>query len=192
MTPVDITSLRAITDPEEPLDLSDLRKFVRVVAEESEFELTAAGIAAREEFEGATNRALTERTLELSRDDFPASGVIELPRAPLSSVTWVKYTDEDGVETTFDSSNYFVDARKAPGRIILNPDASWPNVTLRASSAVVVRFVAGYGADDCPDLPEEIRVALGALAARKFDRDDSELPCSLQSIIAKYRVGWFA
>ena len=64
--------------------------------------------AAREYGEQYTKRALAQQTLEASLDAFPDSDDdrIDLPRAPVASITSVKYTDTSGTEQTISGSAY--------------------------------------------------------------------------------------
>jgi uncharacterized phiE125 gp8 family phage protein len=104
--------------------------------------------AAREYVEAATHRALITQTWDLKLDAFPC-GEICLPKAPLVSVTSITYTAADGTSTTWSSTLYTVDAPTGPraqaGRIAPAYSQYYPT-TRTDLNAVVVRFVAGYGA----------------------------------------------
>src|SRR4051812_27723432 len=106
--------------------------------------------AARQYGETFTHRAFITQTWDDKRCGFPCYGEpIELPKAPLISVTSVSYVDANGDTQTWATSNYSVDApagsEARPGRIVPGYTVSYP--TIRAiENAVTVRFVAGYGA----------------------------------------------
>lgn len=135
-----------VTAPtEEPLSLDQVKNHLRVDVGEDDVWLMGAIRAARERAEAVTGRALVTRTLEVTRDGWPAGAVWVLPCPPLQSVTSIKYTNLAGVEATFDSSNYLVDTRSTPGRVVLKTASGWPSAALREINGVVVRFVAGYG-----------------------------------------------
>ena len=135
-----------VTAPtEEPLSLDQVKNHLRVDVGEDDVWLMGAIRAARERAEAVTGRALVTRTVEVTRDGWPAGPVWVLPHPPLQSVTSIKYTDVAGVEATFDAANYLVDARSTPGRIVLKTAAGWPSAVLREVNGVVVRYVAGYG-----------------------------------------------
>lgn len=108
--------------------------------------------AAVADFEQTAGVALQTQTLEIALEAWPSGTCIVLPRYPLQSVTSIKYTDKDGTETTWSSSNYVVDTRSEPGRIHLAYSASWPTAILRPGPSIVIRYVAGYGymPDDVP------------------------------------------
>lgn len=90
--------------------------------------------------------AITGRQLMTTTYDYLINGfarIIEIPRPPLQSVTHIQYEDNDGNTQTVDTAVYRVDTSSTPGRVILEPDQSWPthrDVPL----AVQIRFVCGY------------------------------------------------
>ncbi|NIP96558.1 MAG: hypothetical protein GWO24_25240, partial [Akkermansiaceae bacterium] len=94
------------------------------------------GKAARTLAEQVQGRALITQTWDLTLDGWPAKGYFELPRAPLQSITSIKYYDEDDTEATVDSGTYFVDIASEPGRVVLNSGESWPSTTLRPVNGV--------------------------------------------------------
>jgi uncharacterized phiE125 gp8 family phage protein len=103
--------------------------------------------AARERAELVTQRALLTQTWDLLLDGFPEDGYIEIPKPPLVSVTYVKYTDTGGtLRTLTANTDYLVQAPAGPrcarGRVALPFAGIWP-VTLDQMGAVVVRFVCG-------------------------------------------------
>tara|TARA_R100001244_G_scaffold86573_2_gene66095 strand:+ start:649 stop:1245 length:597 start_codon:yes stop_codon:yes gene_type:complete len=93
-----------------------------------------------------TNRSFLDSSWQLSLDESDVTGTsIELPRAPLSSVTSVSYFESDGTEQTFSTDNYTVDITQQPGRIFIAQGGSWPT-DMRSNKAMLIEFVAGWGA----------------------------------------------
>ena len=137
--------LKLVTGPTvEPVSLTEAKLHLRVDGTDDDTVISALIVAAREAVEHIARRALISQTWELILDSWPDSP-FEVPLPPLSSVTSIKYKDEDGVEATFSSSSYVVDADSQPGRVALASEASWPGGTLYPVGGVRVRFVAGYG-----------------------------------------------
>jgi len=101
--------------------------------------------AARTYGEGYTNRAFGTQTWELSLDNFPCRGYIELPKAPLQGVASVKYIDSTTTENTMSDTDYIVDTRNEPGKIVLGYGKSWPSFTPAPVNAVIIRYICGYG-----------------------------------------------
>jgi len=139
--------------------------------------------------------------------------LLELPMAPLRSVTSVKYVDANGVEATFASTNYTVDAWSAPGRIALNRMAVWPGVQLLPVGGVRVRFVAGYAdlltaASPQTDItaarnavPERYKAAIKLIVGHLYENREevmvgagivaSQLPLGVHKLLMPTRVFGF-
>lgn len=114
---------------------------------------------------------------------------ITLPRAPLQSVTWVKYTPYNGSPLTLDPATYQIDVSNtlAP-RVLPNIDRLWPTDLLQSLNGVNVRFVAGYGTS----LPEHMTLALKQLVAFwYFNRDAvGTIPESVDALLADVTGGF--
>jgi uncharacterized phiE125 gp8 family phage protein len=107
--------------------------------------LTRSITVAREYGEEYTRRAFATQTWELVLDDFPSKDFIELPKAPLQSVTSVKYKDYAGTESTMTvTTDYIVDIDSEPGRVVLAYGKTWPSFTAYPSNAVCARYICGY------------------------------------------------
>lgn len=119
--------------------------------------------AARERGELATWRQWITATWDLTLPFVPCGDVIEVPKAPLLSVTHVKYVDASGTLTTLTAdTDYAVRVYAGPrcrrSLIELAYGKSWP--TARAqSNAIQIRFVAGYGASSSA-VPALLRQAM--------------------------------
>lgn len=112
-------------------------------------ELVRLLTTVRDRAELATGRALVTQTWDLVLDAFPCGRVIDLPRPPLVSVTYLKYVDTAGVLQTWAAANYVVQApagpRSARGRLALAYGKTWPS-TYGELGDVTIRLVCGYGA----------------------------------------------
>lgn len=100
---------------------------------------------------------------------------IELPFAPLQSVTHFKTYDEDDNATTFSSDNYSVSSYFGDfanrGRISLKNGNSWPTYT-KPIDGIEIQFVCGYG-DNASDVPLQIKQGvLEEIAFRYEHRGD--------------------
>lgn len=135
-------SVVLITPPEPLLTVADARRHLRIDALDDDATLAALVDAATSHLDGPNGilgRAIGQQTWELRLTEFP-SGDIELPFGPAVSVTSIKYDDEDDVEQTVAAEDYTLDTDCIDAPVITPVDA-WPT-----SSAVRVRFVAGYAA----------------------------------------------
>lgn len=137
-------NLTAVAGPlAEPISLAEAKAHLRETTAANDSLITALIAAAREYAETFTGRALVTRTLDLRLDDWPATGSIWLPRAPLRSVSSITYVDTAGDTQTWSSSLYTVDLYSQPGRIEPAYGETWPSVRDQMN-AVKVRFICGY------------------------------------------------
>lgn len=169
-------ALKLKTPPaSEPVLLNEAKTYLRITDSDDAF-INALITAVRQRFEEWAGRSLITQTWTLWLDGFPLreknsspregyyelpvahydalQRVIEIPRPPLISVTSLKTYDTANNTTVFNSSNYLVDAVSTPGRLALNPGATWP-AGLRGVNAVEIEFVAGFG--NAADVPESIK-----------------------------------
>jgi uncharacterized phiE125 gp8 family phage protein len=112
-------ALKLITAPAaEPVSTSEAKSHLRVDTTADDTYIGTLITVARQNVESHLRRALISQTWEVVLDAFPA-GVIRLPKPPLASVTSIKYTDDEGNESTYSSANYVVDSDTEPGRVVL-------------------------------------------------------------------------
>jgi len=119
---------------------------------------------------------------------------IELPKAPLISVTAVTLFNDADQGTVWSAANYFVDNASAPGRLVLRNAASTP-LPQRAANGLQIDFTCGYG--PAPgDVPAPLRQAVLMLMAHYFENrevlqsGDSApvLPIGVHALLAPYRM----
>ena len=115
--------------------------------------ITTARIITEQEI----GRKLITQTLEYYLDEWPDGDEIKLPYPPLQSatVTYRLEGDNDYVNTL---SAVDVDTISEPGRIVLQPNESWPSGTLYSDKPIKIEFVCGYG--DADDVPKGIKSAI--------------------------------
>lgn len=153
--------------------------------------LTALIEAARQKVEDLTGRALVTQTWDLFMDGWPYE--ILVPYPPLQSVTTLKYTDENGDQQTWASSNYTVDTGKEPGRIVRAYNVVWPTVR-DVINNVEVRFVAGYG--DPGDVPQLLKQAILVMAGHWYEERTptvtgaivATIPFMARSMMSTYKI----
>jgi uncharacterized phiE125 gp8 family phage protein len=191
--------LKLITAPvAEPVALAEQKLHMRVDLADDDGKINALIAAARQRLEIETWRAFMPQTWELYLDAFPTDSEFELPLAPLASVTYLKYIDQDGVlQTLVADTDYVVDAISDPGRIALAYQAAWP-ATRSVPNAVVAKFVAGYAT--AAAVPASLKLAIQMLASHWYENREpinlgnngSELPMTVADLISPYRVRRFA
>lgn len=127
-------------------------------------ELTITIKALTADIEQRTGRSIINRTYQQILDTFPDA--IQLHYPPISSVSWVKYYDADGELQTLDPADYQTDSVRE-GYVVPAPDASWPTTQDGRINAVMVEYVAGYGASSTAT-PDEFKHYMMAKIAEQY------------------------
>jgi len=182
--------LRIVTAPAaEPVTVSDFKAHARIDVSDEDDLIEALVMAAREQTELVSRRALITQTLALTLDSWPGCA-IDIPRPPLQSVSSIGYTDTAGDAQTLASDQYVV--QTARERLVLADGASWPDRLAR--SVITVTFVAGYG-DAADDVPERYRQAILLLAAHWYEHRETgsdmpvyDVPLAFDSLVMTDRA----
>jgi len=157
----------------EPISKADIKLAAKIDTSADDDFLDRLITAVRREVEDWTGRALITQTRKLVLDGF-VRNYIELPGAPLQSVTSIVTIDDDGNETTFEASNYIVDTVIEPGRVALKTSSLWPT-DFRPYAGVEITYVCGYG-DDATDVPAPLRHAMIERAAVRYRYREGQIP----------------
>lgn len=188
MTPIITTAPAAY-----PVSLAELRTHLTIETQEFDARLAALIATATEMVEAKANRALVTRAYRAFMDqrNTPEGGypdVIELPRAPLVAVQAVTTISDAGVESVFDSANYFLDTSGVVGRLCLYPGASWP--ATRLQNGLMIDWTAGFGSTPGA-VPEMLRHAILVAAAWLYEQTGdgagAELPAAVVNLIAPHK-----
>lgn len=175
----------------EPVTLTEAKTHLRIDHSEEDGTLAGYILAARHHIEGATRRALSPQTWELTLDHFPP--VIELPMPPLVSVVSVKYVDRDGAVQTLDPALYVVENDGPRGLIFPAYQQRWPEVR-HHGIAVIVEFECGY-----EQVPPDLKHAILLLTAHFYEirqpaivgTSIGRVPMSVDALISPYAVVGF-
>lgn len=187
----------------EPVSLDEAKLHLRVDIDDDDDAIVGYIAAARAYLEEITGRCLVSQTWDYTIDDeWPwvlnlESGtheqMIELPKAPLVSVTSITYVDTAGANQTLSSGNYVVDGAGTIGRIYPTYNVDWPEVRDQ-KRAITVRFVAGYGTP--LTIPEALKQAVLLLVGHFYAIRQpigpamQEVPMALSALLAPYRIYW--
>lgn len=152
--------------------------------------------AARQKVEIDTGRAMINQTWDFVFDCFPLGlDAIYLPKAPLSSVTHVKYYDTSNVQQTMATTVYKTLTTREPGEIRLKYQQAWPFLYSEAG-VIEVRFVAGYGTT-ATSVPAGLRQAMLMLMGHWFNNREATITGTIQAanefayeaLISQFLVG---
>lgn len=151
--------------------------------------LSALVTAARQQVEHHTRRALITQTYKYYLSRFETE--IEIPRAPLQSVSSIAYVDTGGATQTVNASVYTVDTDSQPGRVYLTPDQTWPSDVDDREKAITITFIAGYGAAGS-SVPAAVLEALKLQLEILHDRASKEYLTALErardALLGSYKV----
>ena len=152
----------------EPLTIEDARMHCDLDDAYHDGSLSRLITAARVKVEQDTRLALINQTRVMKFDAWPRQTIIELPVAPLQSVSSVTYVDTLDSTQTLSASLYAVDTTQNPGRRVLNDGESWP-ATRGHYNDIVVTYIAGHGAT-VASVPKTAQLAMLMLVRHWFDR----------------------
>ena len=178
---------------EDALSLSEIKEFLRLDESDTSEDDTLAifRAAALEMAEQYTRRILCTTTIDEYFDSFPVySGVgdkatIFLSKGPVSSVTSVKYIDEDGNEQTVSADDYRVDTISEPARIVSTE--GWYNAKVTVN-AVIIRYTVGTAASA---VPAPIKQAMLLMVSDMYEkREDSvkRMPTASEYLMNPFRL----
>lgn len=156
---------------EEPVTLSEAKAHLNIPSAITDWDslITRQIATARQYVEDFIGGCLVSTTILEYFDEFPC-GCLELSRFPVSSVTSVKYTDADGAQQTWTSTEYSTDLVSKFARIAPKPNEVWPANNDDINS-IVVEYVAGFGAKSAvPELYKDaILLTVGHLFENRED-----------------------
>lgn len=157
--------------------------------------LTSIVEAVTLEAEKYCNRALRPQTWKLFLDWFPDCREIEIPMAPVTAVSSVKYYDGFLSLQTMNPSLYQVDISSEPSRVALSSaQGVWPTTALDKINAVEIEFTCGYAtAADVPaGIKHAIKLACGSLySSREDEVQGQSFSCSdrtFERMLYPYRL----
>jgi uncharacterized phiE125 gp8 family phage protein len=153
-----ITELRRTTPPSrDALTLEEAKKHLELgeSTDEHNAHLAALIAAATEQWEHDSGEALVSQSLTGYWPAFPCDPWLTLPVGPVTAVTSISYYDDANVLQVWDPSNYSLSAGSL---VTLAYNVSWPS-TYGRPDAVVIEWVAGYGADNTA-VPKIVKQAL--------------------------------
>jgi hypothetical protein len=111
--------------------------------------------AAVEKAELLTGRSLLTQTRDLKLADFPDRDTIELPGAPIASVTSVGYYDlNNAAQTLTLTTQYLAFTGANIGAVYLPNGGTWPSTYDRLDAATI-RYVSGW--TSAASVPSAIR-----------------------------------
>lgn len=106
-------------DLSDVLMLADVKKHIRILHDVEDYEIEAYLKSSVDRVQRITKVALVTQTWKYTTDCWPADYLIHLEQSPVTSVTHVKYYDEDGVQQTLATTKYQTDLTSMPARVYI-------------------------------------------------------------------------
>ena len=172
-----MAGLKVTTQPTiEPISIEEAKEHLRLDDDVDDIPVKTFIKASRLWAEKYTGRAFITRTLQQSVDSTASildplyegirtgietraySNYIELAASPAISVTSINYYNDSDTQSTWATSNYYVDTISDLGRIYLRDGGTFPT-DLRAANGLEINYTAGYGSSRS-DIPDDIRLAM--------------------------------
>lgn len=202
-------NLKKLSTPSLVVSVTEVKEFLRIdnSLEDSRLENLIKAATAR--LEKAADTVFIETDYLITLDRFPIKeknewwdGVrdgsitelqsparhINLPIAPIRSVTFFKTVDDAGGEYVIPTNDYKVD-NVGRGRISLKLGAVWPATVLAANNGILIQVKAGIAAN-ASEVPDEIKTAVLEFVAAIYEhRGDEfpEIPATAYLLIEPYR-----
>jgi uncharacterized phiE125 gp8 family phage protein len=146
--------------------------------------------AARQHVENITGRQLMTAEWDYVLNDWPHNNSIKLPYGNLQSVTFVKWKDTSGMETTLiETTDYIVDTNGDQcGAVVLPFGRIWPTPILYPATPITIRYVCGYASAAL--VPEILKVAIKFAAQNMWRHggDDKAMKDLVELLTYNYRL----
>jgi len=186
-----MANYRQLTEPAtEPLSYSDVKAYLRLNDNSEEAFVTSLITVARQIVEGQIWRPLISQTWAMQFDYSEiGTNIYNINKAPLLSVTDVKYYDEDDTLQTLAASQYEVDIYGSPARFRL---INVPKLKDRMN-ALQLNFTCGY--TNAAAVPSPIKQAMYLIIGHLYEnRQDvvtgtqvHQIPDSSKYLLEPYR-----
>ena len=174
---------------EEPLELEEVKHHLRIDETDDDTLIESLITVARLNAESITRRALITQTWKYYLQDWPDVEYIELPYPPLQSVSSVKYTDYAGTVTTLtENTDYVVDIKQEPGRVVLDYGKEWPTATLDVTSPIEIIYICGYGTPE--DIDEPLKIGMKIDVSDMYEHRESYVTQPYQHLPILDRLYW--
>ncbi len=170
-------SLEEVTPPAvEPLDLADVKTYLRIDHSSDDGLLGSTIAAVREVCETTTGLSLINRSYNLFLDVWN-SDVLPLPKSPVAEVSAINVYASDDTASTYDASNYYLDNKEINARIVVKRGSVTP-LAGREVNGIEVKYTAGFGAT-ANDIPDLLKQGMMQLVAHLYEHRGDNLDRAL-------------
>lgn len=178
----------------EPVSLAEAKTLLRIDGTDEDSLLSSLISTARHTVEIRTGRALLTRTLVLTLNRWPHSGVVPLPHPPAISIASIDVVSASGGMSPVPSETWLVDRTGLRTRLRLAPGRAWP-VPGSPVEGVRITYDAGYGTSPA-EIPPPLAHAVLLLVAHWYENrvpvvlngSAARVPATVDALIAPYRL----
>lgn len=177
--------------PNPIVTLTEVKEHLRVDTTDEDALHESLRTTASRVVEERVGKALGAQTWVYSLWGLSGTQSVKLPVTPVTALTSVTYYDEDDVQQTLDTANFYL--FKDDDQAFIEPKSGndWPS-TFDRPDAISITFAAGF-----TTVPENLKQA-ALLLVGLYDLDRAaatsvkvtELPLGVESLINLDRVGW--
>lgn len=174
-----------------PVTLDEFKEFATITHDEDDRSIENILLpAASEHLERLTGRALLTQVVDAYQDTL--SRKIVLPRSRASSITYIKYHDENNVLTEIDPANYTHSYGREPSIVQFDEDFTLPVIRKRAD-CVNIRYEAGR---PLAEVGSNLKLGVMLLATHAYEHKGlvtygasiAEIPRTLELFIETLRI----
>jgi len=156
-----------------PFDFNEVRNHTRIDDDVEDDVLRTYLLAAIGYFENFTWRVVRPTTFTGFLDTWAD---VEINKTPVTSITSVKYYDEDDALQTLPVSDYDVNLKVIPATIVFKEE---PNL-FDKPNAVEIEYIAGY--PELKDIPSLVRAGLYIATEQFYDFRTGASPITMNEI----------
>ena len=179
-----------ITPPAaEPISLAEAKAHLRAVHADEDQLIGTLINSARRIVEARSGLLLIQQTWKCYLDDWPETGIIDLPLSPVQAIADLAVYGEDDIAALIDPAHYFADTLSRPARLVMRGSRAWARPG-RAANGIAITLTVGFGAA-ASAVPAPLRQAILILVAHWFEHrgnaNPPPLPLTLDALIRPYR-----
>lgn len=177
----------------EPVTVAEIKRQSYIESDDFDDDVERFIKTARAKVETYLRKRLITQTVRLTTDGFRC-GPLNLPIAPIQSVSQVQYLSAAGEWTTLASDQYRLVTSCEPALLTPEFGKSWP-VPRMVLANVRIDLVVGYG-DAASDVDADILGAIRLLAAHLFENREAtivgqniaDVPFGFESLLGPHRL----
>lgn len=157
----------------EPFDFTEIKNHTRIDNDTEDDVLRTYMLAAIDYVENFTWRVLRVTTFTGFLDDWDD---VEIHKTPVTSITSVKYFDENDVQQTLPTTDFRVNLKVIPATITFDEEPT----LFDKPNAIEIEYIAGYAGLE--DIPNALRVGLYICIEQQYDFRTGASPINQNAI----------